>query len=362
MAKVVGIDPGTKTYGIIGLENGKVILDTSFPTKNIVNQPELILDTLKSIGEIDLLVAPSGMGVPMVKIEDLNDNYLFEMTLEKKIEGKITAISKVAKLLKEAGYRGYFIPGVKHLPTVPDYRKVNKIDLGTADKVCSAILGIYDQSQKLSIPYNETSFILIEMGSGFNAILGIENGQIVDGIGGTLGGIGFLSCGALDGELAYLFGEIKKQFLYQGGAAYIAGYKDLSFEEFEILSKQDDKFRMAYEAFLDGIIKNVAAINYSVKKPREILLSGKLSHFDDIKNRLSTKISEIAPIRRVKGLSNVKIAKEAAQGAAIIADGLIGGQFKELLEVSRLKEAKGSNLDLIYFKHIDEIKKEYCRD
>ncbi|MFX1451615.1 MAG: DUF1464 family protein [Promethearchaeota archaeon] len=360
MVKVVGIDPGTKTYGIIGLENGKVILDTSIPTKNVVDQPELVIDSLKSIGDIDLLVAPSGMGVPMVKIEDLNDNYLFEMTLEKKIEGKITAISKVAKLLKQAGYKGFFIPGVKHLPTVPDYRKVNKIDLGTADKVCSAILGIYDQSRKLSIPYNETSFILIEMGSGFNAILGIENGQIVDGIGGTLGGIGFLSCGALDGELAYLIGEFKKRFLYEGGASYVAGYKDLSFEEFEILSNQDDKFKMAYEAFIDGIIKNVAAINYSVEKPREILLSGKLSRFEDIKNKLSLKISKIAPIRKIEGLENAKIAKTAAQGAAIIADGLIGGQFKELLEISRLKEAKGSNLDFLYFKQIDEIKKEYC--
>jgi len=360
MIRSVGIDPGTKSYGIIGLEDGTVILDTMIPTKNVVNNPNLILDVLKSIGEIDLLVAPSGMGVPMVKIEDLNDKHLFEMTLEKKIEGKITAISKVARLLKNEGYKGYFIPGVKHLTTVPEYRKINKIDLGTADKVCSAVLGIFDQSQKLSIPYEETSFIMVEMGSGFNAILGIKNGQIIDGLGGTVGSMGFLSCGALDGELAYLLGDFKKKLLYQGGAAYVAGYRELSFDEFIILSNRDQKFKIAYDAFIEGIVKGVAAINCSVKKPREILLSGKLSQYSDLQNKLTERIGEIAPIRKINGLKTAKIAKEAAQGAAIIADGLAGGQFKNLLEVTKIKEAKGSNLDYIYLKNIEQIRKEYC--
>jgi predicted butyrate kinase (DUF1464 family) len=360
MVKAVGIDPGTKTYGIVGLEDGNIILDTSIPTKNVVSDPNLVIDAINSIGEIDLLVAPSGMGVPLVKIEDLKEKHLFEMTLEKEIEGKITAISKVAKLLKKNGFKGYFIPAVKHLPTVPVYRKINKIDLGTADKVCSAILGIYDQSRELSVGYHETSFILIEMGSGFNAVLGIENGQIIDGIGGSLGGIGFLACGALDGELAYLLGDFKKKQLYQGGAAYVAGYKDLSFEEFRILSNQDDKFKVAYDAFIDGIVKGVAGIAYSLKKPKEILLSGKLSSFDDVKKQLAEKIERIAPLRKLKGLKNAKIAKEAAQGAAIIADGLAGGQFKDLIETSRIKEAKGSNLDHIYLKKIEDIKKKYC--
>ncbi|MHA1379825.1 MAG: DUF1464 family protein [Candidatus Helarchaeota archaeon] len=361
MVRTVGIDPGTKSYGIIGLENGNIILDTIIPTKNVVNNPDLVLNTLKSIGGIDLLVAPSGLGLPMVKIGDLNDRYLFEMTLEKKIEGKITAISKVARLLKNFGYKGFFIPGVKHLTTVPEHRKINKIDLGTADKVCSAILGIYDQAQQLSIDYDKTSFILVEMGSGFNAVLGIENGQIIDGIGGTVGSMGFLSCGGLDGELAYLINGFRKKLLYQGGAAYVAGYRELSFEEFIILSKRDHKFKIAYDAFIEGIIKSIAAVNTSIKKPLEILLSGKLSQYKDIKERLDKKIGNIAPLRKIYGFKTVRIAKEAAQGAAIIADGLAGGTFKDLLEISKLKEAKGSNLDNIYLKEIDKVKKEYLR-
>ena len=212
MPKVVGIDPGTRSYGIIGLENGKIILDTILKTKTVIQKPELVIDVLKKIESIDLVVAPSGLGLPLTRIQDLTDEMIFEMTLETKLSGKLTAVSKIASLMKQNDFNGYFIPGVKHLPTVPRHRKLNKIDLGTADKVCSAALAIHDQSITKKIPYNETSFMLVEIGSGFNAILGIENGQIVDGIGGTyIQGPGFLSSGVLDGEIAFLMKDFKKK-------------------------------------------------------------------------------------------------------------------------------------------------------
>jgi len=57
-----------------------------------------------------------------------------------------------------------FLPGVIHLPTVPYYRKLNRIDMGTADKLCCAALGIRDQAVRYNIEFRETSFILLEMG------------------------------------------------------------------------------------------------------------------------------------------------------------------------------------------------------
>ena len=112
-----------------------------------------------------------------------------------------------------------FGPGAIHLPTVPDHRKWNRVDLGTADKVASAALGIVDQAERLGIPYDETSFAMLELGGGFSAALAVDAGQIVDGFGGSAGPIGARACGALDGEAAYLIGgALSKRTLFSGGA------------------------------------------------------------------------------------------------------------------------------------------------
>ena len=101
-----------------------------------------------------------------------------------------------------------FLPGVVHLATVPAHRKVNRIDMGTADKVCVAALGIWDQARRLRLPPSDTAFILLELGGAFTAGLAVREGQIVDGIGGTGGGLGYRALGTLDGEVAYALGHV----------------------------------------------------------------------------------------------------------------------------------------------------------
>src|SRR5947208_17152301 len=97
-----------------------------------------------------------------------------------------------------------FGPGVIHLPTVPRHRKYNRIDLGTADKVCAAACAIVSQSARRAIALDETAMVLLELGGAFTAALAIAEGQIVDGLGGASGPLGVRAAGALDGELAYL--------------------------------------------------------------------------------------------------------------------------------------------------------------
>src|SRR5205823_8099363 len=112
-----------------------------------------------------------------------------------------------------------FGPGAIHLPTVPRHRKWNRIDLGTADKVASAALGIVDQAQRLGIPYWETSFVLLELGGAFSAAVAVDRGRIVDGLGGSAGPIGARACGALGAEAAYLIGgALSRRTVFSGGA------------------------------------------------------------------------------------------------------------------------------------------------
>ncbi len=80
--------------------------------------------------------------------------------------------------------------------------------------------------------------------------------------------------------------------------------------------------------------------------PNYILISGRLANEKFIEMILDEKLRIIAPVRVMKTYS--KNAKRAAQGAAFIAEGLIGGPLQPIINNIRLEEAKGNISDFIY--------------
>jgi predicted butyrate kinase (DUF1464 family) len=260
-------------------------------------------------------------------------------------------------LMKESKLPLIFIPGVIHLPTVPEHRKANKIDMGTADKLCCLALGIFDQARHYSIQNQETSFILAEVGGAYTAVMTVDHGKVVDGIGGTLGSPGYYSLGGFDGELAYLLGNFPKELLFSGGAAYISGRPELSPQEFADLAEHDGQTHIAWEALIEGVVKDVAAELVVLPKPREILISGRLCRTEKIRQELSRRLSAIAPVRRVEGFA--RIAKEAAQGAAIIANGLANGGYMDLVNAMEIRGSRGTVLDHLYIQNSKDLQQKY---
>jgi predicted butyrate kinase (DUF1464 family) len=61
---------------------------------------------------------------------------------------------------------------------------------------------------------------------------------------------------------------------------------------------------------------------------------------------MDDNLNQIAPVRIMRSYSH--LSKRAAQGAAFIANGLIGGQFKQIVENIKIREASGSILDNIF--------------
>jgi len=349
MVRVIGVDPGSASWDFVGMhDDGSFFLDHSIPTKQIQKHPELFLNLLNTT-EFDVMSAPSGFGLPLKKIEDLKpEDYFFALLKKNPEKGMVIGLGKILKILQDQKVNGYFLPGVKHLPTVPRYRKVNKIDLGTADKLCTCVVGIRNQMEDFTIPCTESSFIMVEMGYGFNAVLAVENGQIIDGIGGS-NIMGFHAVGSIDAEIAYLMGKIKKKDVYNGGVSSIAGYFDMKAEEILLLSKQDKRTQMAMEAFYSNLIKAVYALSSSfssVDSIKEILFAGRLARIDALVNPIIDKLSKIAPTKVMR--SYVSISKESAQGAAFIANGLSGGRFRDIVENLKIRQASGSILDDIY--------------
>lgn len=359
--RVIGIDPGTVSFDVCGLEDGRVYLDTTLPSTDFAANPQLLLDLLISSPQLDLVIAPSGYGLPLVPIEQFGDHERFLFTLvDERERARIPVLGgmgKVIRLLKESGLPVIFIPGVIHLPSVPEHRKANKIDMGTADKLCCLALGIFDQAKSNGIPYEETSFILAEVGGAYTAVMAVEGGKVVDGIGGSIGGPGFYSLGGMDGELAYLLGTFPKEVLFSGGAASMAGRPELTPESLAELADTDERAHNAWEALLEGVVKNVAAELTVVPKPREILISGRLCRTGKIRQEIMQRLSTFGPVRRVEGFAQV--AKEAAQGAALIADGLAGGQFQPLTDCMELRGASGTVLDHLYINGAQELYQRY---
>lgn len=332
--KVVGIDPGTVTWDFVVLKNGNFTDELTLPTDAVKKNPGETVELIKNF-KPELVAAPSGYGLPLKSISDLNGRDFFMINLKKHKKGAGSSLSdigltKVLKLLVENNVPGYIIPGVKHLSTVPPYRKVNRIDMGTPDKVCSAALAVGGYEN-----YGKASFILAEIGSAFNAFIAVESGKIIDGIGGTLASSGMMSSGRLDGEIAYLTGEIRKEFLFRGGAADV-----------------DEKFRDDY--LIEGILKDIAQLS-AVTDSKTIILSGSSSRNPEFKKKFENKIidSKILSQFKIKTLINLPGAvnsSHAAQGAALIADGLSKGKYENLVSHMELKNARGSVFDYVYIK------------
>ncbi|MFX1257095.1 MAG: DUF1464 family protein [Promethearchaeota archaeon] len=351
MLRVLGVDPGSKSWDFFGLEADKIILDTSIPSKELIQDPQKVLTVIKSVENVDLMVAPSGFGLPLKKVSDLNEKDIFFTLLkfEQKDKDKLIGIGEILRLIKAESVPGVIVPGVKHLPTVPRYRKINKIDMGTADKLCTAVVGIRDQMEKYEKQPTETNFIMIEIGYGFTAVLAIENGQIIDGIGGS-NIMGFRACGSLDGELAYLIKNVEKRNIYKGGVASIAGFSELSLKEIIMLAEKDAQIKTALKAYISSVKKAVFGISSSFSskdKILEILLAGRGAELNCLREKITRGLTDIAEVRLMKSYS--QIAKRAAQGAAFIAEGILGiKKFKPIINNLKIKQASGTILDDIF--------------
>jgi predicted butyrate kinase (DUF1464 family) len=240
-----------------------------------------------------------------------------------------------------------FTPGVVHLASVPAHRKVNRVDMGTADKVCAAALGVREQAERRGVGEGDVSFIRLELGGAFTAGIAVDGGRIVDGVGGSSGPLGVRAAGALDGEVAFLAGTIPKSLLFDGGAAAVAGVPNATPER--LAAAATPRTAMAWEAFLEGAVKAVAALRVAVPAPHEVVLSGRVAGVAGVLDALAARraaVTGLAPVRRLAGFA--RVAKEGAQGAALIADGLAGGGAAGLVATMGIRDAHGTVLDHLH--------------
>ena len=373
--KALGIDPGTRSFDLTVVDGEEVVWEDSIDTTAIAENPQSLIEAIEEANEVDIIVGPSGYGVPITFNRDIIDprRFALEVLLLTRDEDLRSGVEKgelgirvyeaIVKVVVDLWRRDLpvcYIPSCILLPTIPAYRKINKLDMGTADKMAAAALGVFDQSSRESVDYAEVNFILVEMGFGYNAAIAIDGGRIVDAVGGTLFQTSFLSMGAIDGEIAVMGREWIRSDVFHGGVADICGTLSLD-EAIDEYERFEEPYYSAMESMLEGLEKTVRSLTSSVKEPREILLSGRYARHERLRNLVCERLGKIAPVRQLNNLPGAKISKEAAQGYAIIGEGIAGGVFSDLIKHMRIDEARGTVLNWVFHPRLKNAKEKLLK-
>jgi predicted butyrate kinase (DUF1464 family) len=320
--KVAGCDPGTSSLDVLVLEDGLVGPQVRFAPEQLAADPTLPISWLREQGPFDLIAGPSGYGLPLLASSEITPRDLDLLSLvrpdERGTSQGVAGFSALVRELIASGLPIVFLPGVIHLDAVPAHRKVNAIDLGTPDKVSVTALS-------LALDPTHDNACIVELGSAFTACVVLADGKIVAGVGGTSGALGGTSSGAWDGEAAYLLGPLRKADLFAGGLA------DLPPE-------------IGPAAFRESHLRTVAGL-WAVHRFPRIVLSGRLLETrPDLAGSVESDLSSLVPVDRLTSLPGAWV-KHAAQGAAVIADGLAGGRHAPTVDRLGLRACHGTVLD-----------------
>jgi predicted butyrate kinase (DUF1464 family) len=341
MPRVAGTDPGTSSLDVLILEDGAVADQCRLSPEELRADPVLPVRWLKERGPVDLVAGPSGYGLPLTRASAATDRDLALLALVRPDErGRgqgILGFSALVRALKASLLPAVFLPGALHLPTVPAYRKINRIDLGTADKLCVAALALDREAVRYGGDFDRCHFCVVELGAAFTACVVVRGGRVVDGAGGTSGPLGWQSGGAWDGELAYLCSPLAKRDLFAGG----------------VLSLPDPEEAQAL--FRETLVKTVAGLR-AVTPFEHLVLSGRLLETEPtFATAVQTDLAALGPVTRLEALPGAWV-KHAAQGAALLADGLAGGSRAALVERLALRGATGTVLDWLHHPRASEIR------
>jgi predicted butyrate kinase (DUF1464 family) len=340
--RVAGTDPGTSSLDVLVLEDGAVLEQVRFTPGELKADPTAPVRWLEARGPFALVAGPSGYGLPLRQARECGAADLALMTLVRPDERGpgderrrgVLGLSSLLRALCASSLPVAFLPGVIHLPTVPAHRKVNRIDLGTADKLCVAALALARRAARLGVALADYSGCVVELGSAFTACVVLAGGRVVDGLGGTGGPVGWGSGGAWDGEVAYLLSPLAKRDLFAGGASSV-----------------HDAER-GRRLFRESLLRAVAGLR-AVTPFEEMVLSGRLL---EVEPELAGQIeADLGRAVRLESLAGAWV-KHAAQGSALLADGLAGGRYAPLVERLGLRGAGGTVLDWLTHPRAQEVR------
>ncbi|MEM1610486.1 MAG: DUF1464 family protein [Sulfolobales archaeon] len=329
--RVLAIDPGTISTGVIVVSGDTLEEYYEIPSSVLSSDPEELFRDIER-HKPDIVVAPSGYGLPPIDIRKLSIGERLSALMISEDDPGIFELKYISYFLKNIDRLGMpviGIPGVINLASIPISRKINRFDLGTADKVAVTVLASIIHSDGDPERLSKSSFIVLELGA-FTAGIAVRDGRIVDGVGGTLFPIGIISSGGWDGEIAVMLGRrIYKRDLFRGGLRDICGEIDIEV----IRSKCPD----GYERYLEDIAKTIAMLSTSILRGRSSRSWGDIKVYISGRGAVKTLINDLLSeyglyIEILRSYYGDKV-KRAAEGAALYGLAWAGYKDRRLLEV-----------------------------
>src|SRR3989442_2455886 len=149
MLRVVGIDPGTVSIDVCGIDDGRLFLDHSFPTGRALAEPAAFVALLDAAGPLDLVAGPSGYGLPLTRVQDASDEDLRLAFLTAPGEsGGIGGVSPPGPAPPPPPPPPGVPPRGGGPTTPPGERQGDRVDIGTAEEGGAAALAVDKEGRR----------------------------------------------------------------------------------------------------------------------------------------------------------------------------------------------------------------------
>ncbi len=116
MPRVIGIDPGTVSVDVCGLDDGQRLSRSIAPDVEALAHPSVLVGLLDAAAPLDLVAGPSGYGLPLTAARDLTEADLRLAYLSAEGEsGGIAGFRSLMRVLARSSTPVVLTPGVVHL-------------------------------------------------------------------------------------------------------------------------------------------------------------------------------------------------------------------------------------------------------
>ena len=122
--RILGIDPGTVSFDLCLLDGKEIVYEDSIPSTMVAEKPEEFAQKCLDLN-LDVMIAPSGMGLNNRKLDELTQQEMWELMIVRDGEEVpvLEGMKKFISIVRETGLELFFLPGVIQLPTVPRWRR-----------------------------------------------------------------------------------------------------------------------------------------------------------------------------------------------------------------------------------------------